>query len=103
MGYVSEFAPATEGDFNVTNHGDGTYTLSFSFLDDKGNTWDGEWTGEIIFDNYDMSSAGAPSRMSAGFRNNPITQSEKIEILKQNRLQPITLTSAKATGRKVVK
>lgn len=103
MGYVSEFAPATEGDFNVTNHGDGTYTLSFSFLDDKGNTWDGEWTGEIIFDNYDTSSAGAPSRMSAGFRNNPITQSEKIEILKQNRLQPITLTSAKATGRKVVK
>lgn len=31
----------------MENHGDGTYTLSFEFVDDKGYTWDGEWTGNL--------------------------------------------------------
>lgn len=44
---ASEFAPAKSGDLVITNHGDGTYTFSFEFLDDKGNTWDGEWTGAL--------------------------------------------------------
>ena len=40
-GYVNQFAPATEGDQVIVNNGDGTYQLTFSFLDDLGHTWDG--------------------------------------------------------------
>ena len=56
---ANEYAPATSGDLNITNHGDGTYTVSFAFLDDKEHTWDGEWTGTIEM--VDMSAGiGAP-------------------------------------------
>lgn len=48
-GYVNIAAPAVDGELNVTNHGDGTYTIEFEFLDDRGNTWDGNWTGELGF------------------------------------------------------
>ena len=46
-GYVNQFAPATEGDLVIVNNGDGTYQLTFSFLDDLGHTWDGTWSGTI--------------------------------------------------------
>ena len=62
-GYVSEFAPATSGDLVITNHGDGTYTFSFEFLDDKGNTWDGEWTGPMELQN--RSAAPSAVRRSS--------------------------------------
>lgn len=55
---VTSYAPATSGDLYIENHGDGTYTFSFSFLDDKGFTWDGEWTGRIDFSNSEYSPAG---------------------------------------------
>ena len=56
---ANEYAPATSGDLNITNHGDGTYTVSFAFLDDKEHTWDGEWTGTIEM--VDMSAGiGSP-------------------------------------------
>lgn len=58
-GYISHCAPAVSGDLNITNHGDGTYDISFSFLDDLGHTWDGEWSGELSF--LDFSSF-APGR-----------------------------------------
>lgn len=48
-GYISIAAPAVSGDLNITNHGDGTYTLSFAFDDGMGHTWDGEWTGSLGF------------------------------------------------------
>ena len=48
-GYISIAAPAVSGDLNITNHGDGTYTLSFAFSDGMGHTWDGEWTGSLGF------------------------------------------------------
>lgn len=48
-GYVSVAAPAVSGDLNITNHGDGTFTLSFAFDDGMGHIWDGEWTGELGF------------------------------------------------------
>ena len=31
----------------VENLGDGRYTISFDFLDDRGYNWDGTWTGAI--------------------------------------------------------
>ena len=63
-GFASQYAPATGGDLKITNHGDGLYTLSFRFLDDKGNTWDGEWTGTLLFDDYSTFAAAA-SRSTA--------------------------------------
>lgn len=62
MGHASELAPATSGDLVVTAHGDGTYTLEFSFLDDKGNTWDGEWTGVIQLSKYPFAGDIPESR-----------------------------------------
>lgn len=51
-----EMAPATEGDLVISANGDGSYTLKFSFLDDKGHTWDGEWTGHITLDKYPFAT-----------------------------------------------
>lgn len=48
-GYVNIAAPAVGGELEVTNHGDGTYTLKFAFEDGMGHIWDGEWTGELSF------------------------------------------------------
>lgn len=45
--YVTEFAPAVSGDLVIDANADGTYSVSFSFYDDKDNVWDGEWTGII--------------------------------------------------------
>ena len=45
-------APATSGDLIVTNNGDGSYTFKFSFQDDKGYTWDGEWSGSLTIQDY---------------------------------------------------
>lgn len=70
-GNVSQYAPATSGDLIITNHGDGSYTVSFEFLDDKGHTWDGEWTGDInlIDGTQGFLPAGAPrSRFNVPFR-----------------------------------
>lgn len=41
------YAPAKSGNAIITNHGDGTYTISFEFIDDKGHTFNGEWTGVL--------------------------------------------------------
>lgn len=48
-GYVNIAAPAVGGELEVTNHGDGTYTLKFAFEDGMGHIWDGEWTGSLGF------------------------------------------------------
>lgn len=47
-GVAYGMAPALDGDFTVTNHGDGTYDIEFSFTDDRGNIWDGSWSGELM-------------------------------------------------------
>ena len=52
-GHPVSYAPAASGEMEIVNNGDGTYQVSFEFLDDKGNTWDGEWSGAIV----DESSA----------------------------------------------
>lgn len=62
-GYVSEFAPAMSGDLAVTNNGDGTYAISFSFTDDRGNVVDGEWEGAMAVEDY--SVMGGYSALSA--------------------------------------
>ena len=81
-GYVSEFAPAMSGDLVITNHGDGTYTFSFEFLDDKGNTWDGEWTGSLSTTDYSEASAAAPERSAAKVLGSKITMEERIDAQK---------------------
>ena len=46
-GNPGEYAPAIDGEFEIENHDDGTYSISFSMEDDMGNIWKGEWQGEI--------------------------------------------------------
>lgn len=58
-GVAYGMAPALNGAFTVTNHGDGTYDIEFSFTDDGGNVWDGSWSGELT----PQQSAYAPASM----------------------------------------
>lgn len=44
---ATQYAPAISGNLEITNNGDGTYKIWFSFKDDIGNTWDGEWSGAM--------------------------------------------------------
>lgn len=60
-GYVDICAPAIDGELVVTNHGDGTYTFQFEFIDDRGNTWDGEWTGAVNVGNFDIDWGAVPA------------------------------------------
>lgn len=60
-GYVTSYAPATSGDMIITNNGDGTYNLEFAFVDDLGNTWDGEWTGAISLEDQSSAPSASPS------------------------------------------
>lgn len=46
-GYPEAYAPAISGDLNISKNPDGTYTLTFSFKDDRNNVWDGQWTGNL--------------------------------------------------------
>lgn len=54
--YISNMAPATSGDLNITNNGNDSYTISFEFLDDNGNTWDGTWEGTLAL--TDVTAGG---------------------------------------------
>lgn len=58
---ATKFAPAKSGDLVITNNNDGTYTFSFKFQDDKGNTWDGEWTGELSLKDATASTSSVTS------------------------------------------
>lgn len=101
-GYVSEFAPATEGDLNITNHGDGTYTISFSFLDDMGHTWDGEWTGEIDLSDGNSSYA---TRAAADVKRNIPTARERANIAMNNDmvLKVLHKDTGRASAKKNIK
>ena len=77
-GYVQAFAPATSGDLVITNHGDGTYDISFSFLDDNGNTWDGQWSGPISISTQSYSNSQRSSAKSAA-----PTPEERAALLEQ--------------------
>lgn len=83
-GYVNIAAPAIDGDLNITNHGDGTYTLDFAFLDDRGNTWDGHWTGALSFMNW-PAIFGAPEHPNyVERRMAPAEEAEAVETPQLN-------------------
>ena len=104
QGYVSEFAPAMDGDLEVTNHGDGTYTLKFSFLDDLGHTWDGEWTGAISFTDAGSSMYSTQARTYSDYRRGAVNMKQKADLLMQNKLKAAEVTTpTKAVSRKVVR
>lgn len=44
---IKDKASAESGDLKIVNKGDGTYEISFEFEDDRGNTWDGQWSGSF--------------------------------------------------------
>ncbi|HIZ87683.1 MAG TPA: hypothetical protein IAC03_05930 [Candidatus Coprenecus pullistercoris] len=72
--FVNAYAPAVSGDLQITDNGDGTYGIVFDFVDDKGNSWDGEWSGELEMRDASMVSYGTDaqkvsrSRSSASVR-----------------------------------
>lgn len=84
-GYVSAFAPATSGDMIITNNGDGTYTFAFSFVDDLGYNWDGEWTGSIAIE--DGSSASQANRTCLTTPKARTTAEERAQIFENNILK----------------
>ena len=59
--YISNMAPATSGDLNITNNGNDSYTISFEFLDDNGNTWDGTWEGTLALTDWTAGGYSASS------------------------------------------
>lgn len=46
-GKSGDYAPAITGELTIADNGDETYTFTFAFVDDKGYTWSGEWTGTV--------------------------------------------------------
>lgn len=68
-GYLAGYAPAMDGDLNITNNGDNTYTISFAFTDDLGHVWDGEWTGTLNFSNESYAPAGSSARTAYGVQD----------------------------------
>ena len=93
QGYVSEFAPAMSGDLNITNNGDGTYAISFSFIDDLGYTWDGSWEGRLSLEDQSFGGAMAPVRSSVNtFRDtNPFVSVDKVEMVNNLPIKAATL------------
>lgn len=68
-GMATEYAIAVSGDLMITNNGDGTYVISFEFLDSQGYTWDGEWSGNLeVVDSetYQASISKAGASVSTG-------------------------------------
>ena len=63
-GYCTEWAPATSGDIDITNNGDGTYDIVVECTDDLGYVWSGSWSGEIA--TIDASSSSGYSTASVG-------------------------------------
>lgn len=103
-GYVSEFGPATEGDLIITNHGDGTYTFEFSFLDDQGYTWDGNWTGSIAMTDYSsISASAAPVRYNAKPQRGALTMEQRIDAASQNAFKVLHVDTGRASLKKNVK
>ena len=77
LGGYGDMAPAIEGNLDVTNNGDGSYSFEFSFVDDLGHTWSGSWSGKVLKMDYSAggfsesarkSSAGSPGIKSHGYR-----------------------------------
>lgn len=81
-GNATSYAPAVSGDLNITNNGDGTYHIQFEFLDDKGNTWDGDWTGS--FTELSTSSASQHRDNYVELPSNVLSDVEKVEIMHRN-------------------
>lgn len=46
-GVTGESAPAVSGEITISDNGDGTHRIQFEFIDDKGYTWAGDWTGTV--------------------------------------------------------
>lgn len=109
-GYVTEYAPATSGDLVITNNGDGTYNISFAFVDDLGYNWNGEWSGTISLTDETASLSSVGSRRAAGsmieakVMRGAQTLEEKAALLKENSIK-VNASSVKkySTLRKIVK
>ena len=108
------YAPAVSGDLDITNHGDGTYTLEFSHLDDKGYTWSGSWTGAIEMsdksEDMGYSAASVATKSASSMKSvfgltsggrGAVTPEQKAEFLKDNGLKTPEVSAVQARSHKM--
>lgn len=103
-GNIVGYAPAKSGEFDVVNHGDGTYTFSFSHYDGLGHTWSGEWTGAIDMRDQTSSSFSVSSSDTRRAMHSAVyvsrgvkTVEQKAALIRENGLHVIP-SGASATG-----
>lgn len=110
-GNIVGYAPAKSGDFDVVNHGDGTYTFSFSHYDGLGHTWSGEWTGaidmrDLTSSSFSVSSADTGRAMHSAMSGSRAakTAEQKAALIRENGLHvnPSAASSADFVGAKKV-
>lgn len=68
-GYCDGYAPATSGNIDITNNGDGTYDISVECTDDLGHVWSGSWSGSIATTDY-FETAGYSASAVSSVKNN---------------------------------
>ena len=78
--------------------------MKFSFLDDLGHTWDGEWTGAISFTDAGSSMYSTQARTYSDYRRGAVNMKQKADLLMLNILKAAEVTTpTKAVSRKVVR
>ena len=87
-GNLAGYAPAVEGDIEVVNNGDGTYSITFACTDDAGYVWSGSWSGEMALNDATVgyNSVGASSGRSYMAAPAEVAQTvvQKAEAVKAN-------------------
>ena len=92
-GYCTEWAPATSGDIDITNNGDGTYDIVVECTDDLGYVWSGSWSGEIATidasssSGYSTASVGNSLRKGVSYMRGAQTPEAKAELMHSNGLK----------------
>ena len=101
--YISNMAPATSGDLNITNNGNDSYTISFEFLDDNGNTWDGTWEGTLALTDWTAGGYSASSVRPAAKAVAKDVQKAGVKAADVSKIQVRPVDKATASVSKVKK
>lgn len=57
---VTGFSLIQSGDITITKNDNGTYTISFDTINDKGNKTTGTWTGKLTYENDSSNATAEP-------------------------------------------
>ena len=58
---IYDYSPAVDGELEVTNNGDGTYSISLNLINDLGYRMTGEWSGTMEMIDYSSYSGYSAS------------------------------------------